>query len=107
MPATRNRTIHLAAVLLLTRKAAAASFRVAPCSITNLARLSRLRNVSRAFLWTSIRFLQRNLVARHNQLLRVKSNGQHLERSQVPLPAEKEQAMTTQAPDVEVVSPET
>src|SRR5882762_5318567 len=33
----------------------------------------------------SIRFLQRNLVARHNQLLRVKSNGQPLERSQVPL----------------------
>src|SRR5437016_12403207 len=32
----------------------------------------------------SIRFLQRNLVARHNQLLRVKSNGQPLERSQVP-----------------------
>src|SRR5258708_1413087 len=31
----------------------------------------------------SIRFLQRNLVARHNQLLRVKSNGQPLERSQV------------------------
>src|SRR5882757_5163390 len=37
----------------------------------------------------SIRFLQRNLVARHNQLLRVKSNGQPLERSQVP-PARKE-----------------
>src|SRR5258708_36967592 len=34
----------------------------------------------------SIRFLQRNLVARHNQLLRVKSNGQPLERSQVPHP---------------------
>src|SRR5258708_3529468 len=32
----------------------------------------------------SIRFLQRNLVARHNQLLRVKSNGQPLERSQPP-----------------------
>src|SRR5882672_8326482 len=32
----------------------------------------------------SIRSLQRNLVARHNQLLRVKSNGQPLERSQVP-----------------------
>src|SRR5258707_13889272 len=35
----------------------------------------------------SIRFLQRNLVARHNQLLRVKSNGQPLERSQVPHPS--------------------
>src|SRR5258708_22266360 len=35
----------------------------------------------------SIRFLKRNLVARHNQLLRVKSNGQPLERSQVPHPS--------------------
>src|SRR5258707_10635378 len=35
----------------------------------------------------SIRFLQRNLVARHNQLLRVKSNGQPLERSQVTHPS--------------------
>src|SRR5882672_6174035 len=34
----------------------------------------------------SIRSLQRNLVARHNQLLRVKSNGQPLERSQVAMP---------------------
>src|ERR1019366_5800404 len=44
---------------------------------------SRLRSVSRAFLWMSIRSVLGNWIARHNQLLRFRSNGQPLERSQV------------------------
>src|SRR5438445_6868781 len=45
---------------------------------------SRLRRVSRAFLWMSIRSVLGNWIARHNQLLWFRSNGQRLERSQVP-----------------------
>src|SRR5271165_3300952 len=48
---------------------------------------SRLRRVSRAFLWMSIRSVLGNWIARHNQLLRFRSNGQRLERSQVPHPS--------------------
>src|SRR5438309_4963633 len=47
---------------------------------------SRLRRVSRAFLWMSIRSVLGNWIARHNQLLWFRSNGQRLERSQVPHP---------------------
>src|SRR5947209_18178694 len=47
---------------------------------------SRLRRVSRAFLWMSIRSVLGNCIARHNQLLWFRSNGQRLERAQVPHP---------------------
>src|ERR1700687_5710063 len=81
-PRVRNRRTHLAAVLGVTRKRRAAALRVWPES-TNCASCSRLRRVSRAFLWMSIRSLLGNWIARHNQLLRFRSNGQPLERSQV------------------------
>jgi hypothetical protein len=42
--------------------------------------------VSRAFLWMSIRSVLGNWIARHNQLLRFRSNGQRLERSQLAHP---------------------
>ena len=48
---------------------------------------SRLRRVSRAFLWMSIRSDLGNWIARHNQLLWFRSNGQRLERSQVAHPS--------------------
>ena len=84
MPPSRNRSSHLPAVLALTRKAAAAAFRVAPllknksheCLSTAIAQSGILMNVHS--------IPPKTLFARHKQLLRFKSNGQPLERSQVP-----------------------
>src|SRR5437016_11033316 len=73
------------AVLGVTRKLAAARLKPRP-RMTISTNASRLRRVSRAFLWMSIRSVLGNWIARHNQLLWFRSNGQRLERSQVPHP---------------------
>src|SRR5438270_5730594 len=70
------------AVLGVTRKLAAARLKPRP-RMTVSTNASRLRRVSRAFLWMSIRSVLGNWIARHNQLLWFRSNGQRLERSQV------------------------
>src|SRR5713101_9460124 len=81
-PSRRKRCTHLAAVLGVTLKLAAANFSVTPRA-TYSTKSSRRRRVSRAFLWMSIRSFLGNWIARHNQLLWFRSNGQRLERSQV------------------------
>src|SRR6266568_443506 len=84
-PSRRKRCTHLAAVLGVTLKLAAASFSATPRA-TYSTKSSRRRGVSRAFLWMSIRSFLGNWIARHNQLLWFRSNGQRLERSQVAHP---------------------
>src|SRR6266702_7220734 len=82
-PSRRKRCTHLAAVLGVTLKLASASFSATPRA-TYSTKSSRRRRVSRAFLWMSIRSFLGNWIARHNQLLWFRSNGQRLERSQAP-----------------------
>src|SRR6266852_177539 len=85
-PSRRKRCTHLAAVLGVTLKLAAANFSVTPRAAYS-TKSSRRRRVSRAFLWMSIRSFLGNWIARHNQLLWFRSNGQRLERSQVAHPS--------------------
>src|SRR5258708_20201813 len=52
--------------------------------LTISTKASRLRKVSRAVVGMSIRSFLGNWIGRHNQLLWFRSNGQRLERSQLP-----------------------
>src|SRR5258708_14474124 len=81
-PSLWKRCSHLAVVWGVTRKTVAAWRQRMP-ALTVSTKASRLRKVSRAFLWMSIRSFLGNWIARHNQLLWFRSNGQRLERSQV------------------------
>jgi hypothetical protein len=83
MPSARNRLTHLCTVRGQTPTAALRACGVCPPSTTRRTMISRPAGVSRAFLWTSIRFPQGSPKLQQLQHPRSGPNGQPIETSQL------------------------